>query len=116
MQKDGYVRDGDDIVYTHTLSLVDALEAQPIKVWTLDSRAVLVTPNMGVTPQTELRVAGEGMPCKETGDIVVDTQTVLKTQGEQPRGDLRVRFNIVFPQKILAHHRQSLLDALELNT
>ena len=45
VQKNGYVRDGDDIIYTHTLSLVEALEAEPLKLWTLDSRSVLVTPN-----------------------------------------------------------------------
>ena len=56
------LRKGDDLVYTHTLSLVEALQMQPIAVDTLDNRKVFVAPTDIITPQTELRVAGEGMP------------------------------------------------------
>jgi len=38
---------------------------------------VFVSPDELITPQTEIRVAGEGMPCGQTGDVVVDTITQL---------------------------------------
>mmetsp|Transcript_31285 Transcript_31285/g.38692 ORF Transcript_31285/g.38692 Transcript_31285/m.38692 type:complete len:297 (+) Transcript_31285:28-918(+) len=70
-----YERRGDDIIYTHTLTLIEALQMQPVAVNTLDNRKVFVAPTEVVTPQTELRVAGEGMPKAVSGDIVADTTT-----------------------------------------
>ena len=45
-----YRRDGDNIVYTHTVSLLDALQMQPVSVNTLDNRKVFVSPTDVVTP------------------------------------------------------------------
>ena len=47
---DGYTRSGNDIVYTQTVSLVEALECKPIAVSTLDNRKVYVTPSETITP------------------------------------------------------------------
>ena len=55
--------------------MVEALEVKPIAVSTLDNRKVYVAPTEMVTPSTELRVAGEGMPAAEEGDPVADTHT-----------------------------------------
>jgi DnaJ-class molecular chaperone len=68
-----------------------------------------------VTPQTELRIKGEGMPSIESGDIVIDTKKFLISKHHQQRGDLVIKFNITFPQKILTHHREAMLKALALN-
>lgn len=113
--KANYVRQDNDLIYTHTLTLIEALELKPFIIQTLDSRKVTVTPSEVISPQTELRVAGEGMPFKERGDVVIDTQTVLKPKSEQKRGDLIVKFNILFPKKILMHNRQTMLEALAAN-
>ena len=53
---DGYKRSGNDLVYTHTIDLIEALECKPIAVSTLDNRKVFVAPEDVITPQTELRV------------------------------------------------------------
>jgi DnaJ-class molecular chaperone len=82
-------------------------------VQTLDSRLLTVTPTEYVTPQSELRIKGEGMARHETGDIVMDTYNILKD--EQGRGDLVIKFNIVFPKKILSHHREAMVEALQMN-
>lgn len=74
-----------------------------------------VTPTEYVTPQTELRLKGEGMPYAETGDIVMDTQTLLKPKSQQPSGDLIVKFNITFPRQILPQHREAMVEALQMN-
>ena len=88
---------------------------QPVAIDTLDNRKVFVAPESVVTPQTELRVKGEGMPLAQTGDIVVDTTTQLKPLDDQPKGDLVVKFNILFPKRILNEHRQAMIQALTEN-
>lgn len=113
--KANYLRVGDNLIYTHSCTLIDALELKPFSVQTLDSRLVSVSPTEVITPQSTIRVVGEGMPCKESGDIVIDTQTNLKHKDEQKRGDLIIKFNIVFPKKILTHHREQMLKALAMN-
>ena len=110
-----YVRKGDDIVYTHTLTLVEALQMQPVAINTLDNRKVFVSPTEVVTPQTELVVEGEGMPKAVSGDIVADTTTQTLPQAQQPRGNLIVRFNVVFPKRIMMENRQEIIAALREN-
>ena len=63
--KDCYQRKGNDIIFTQTVTLVEALECKPLAVSTLDNRKVFVTPSETITPQTECRVVGEGMPAAE---------------------------------------------------
>ena len=101
----GYCRKGNDLIVTKTISLIDAIQLKPVAVDTLDNRKVFVTPENVVSPQTELRVAGEGMPCGPTGDIVRDITTQLKKRGDQEKGDLFIKFNIEFPKRILHEHR-----------
>ena len=45
-----FVRKGDDLVYTHTLTLMEALQMSPITVDTLDNRKVFVAPTDVITP------------------------------------------------------------------
>ena len=63
--KEGYSRCGNDLIFTQTVTLVEALECKPLAVSTLDNRKVFITPPETITPQTECRVAGEGMPTCE---------------------------------------------------
>jgi len=110
-----YERKGNDLYFTHTLELVDALQCKPIAVSTLDNRKVFVSPIEVITPQTELRVAGEGMPNAEEGDNVKDTQTQLMHHSTRPKGDLVVKFNITFPKRIGTLNRETMLEALRSN-
>lgn len=110
-----FVRKGDDLIYTHTVSLQEALCMQPIAVDTLDKRKVFFSPSEVVTPQTELRVAGEGMPRGLSGDVVADTTMQLQLAADRPRGDLLCKFNIVFPKKIQHAQRQEIISALRAN-
>jgi len=91
------------------------LQMQPIAVDSLDNRKVFVAPQEVITPQTELRVPGEGMPCELSGDIVTDTATQLQKESNRPRGDLIVKFNIVFPKKVNHEQRQEIVAALKAN-
>jgi len=49
----------------------------------------------------------------------MDTKTALnicEDKAKPPRGNLLIKFNIVFPKKILTHHRAAMLAALEANS
>ena len=88
---------------------------QPVAIDSLDNRKVFVAPQEVITPQTELRVKGEGMPRELSGDIVADTATQLQTEANRPRGDLIVKFKIEFPKKVHHEQRQEILAALRAN-
>ena len=76
---------------------------------------MFVAPDEMITPQTELRVVGEGMPTAEEGDAVKDTKNELLHHSMRPKGDLIVKFNIVFPKRIATCHRDMMLEALRSN-
>ena len=61
--KQGYMRRGDDLVVTCDISLAEAIQMKPQAINTLDKRQVFVSPENVISPQTEIRVSGEGMPC-----------------------------------------------------
>lgn len=46
----GYQRKGDDLMYTHTCTLADALEMKPVTMDTLDGRKVFVAPKDIISP------------------------------------------------------------------
>jgi DnaJ family protein B protein 4 len=77
-------REGNDLVITQPLSLVDALCGARFQVATLDGRTLDLSTGGGVVrPGSVKTVAGEGMP-------------VSKQPGA--RGNLQVRFEVAFPR------------------
>jgi len=54
---------------------MEAIQMQPVAVSTLDNRQVYVASTDVITPSTELRVVGEGMPRSLSGDVVADMVT-----------------------------------------
>ena len=90
------VREGANLVFTKKISLADALTDCSIEVPTLDSRVLSIPCPEVVPPGYEKVVAGEGMPfSKKPGT----------------RGDLIIRFNIVFPE-YLSDDKKSQLRKL----
>jgi DnaJ-class molecular chaperone len=59
-RKDG----GNDLVYCHKVSLVDALQCKPINLHTLDGRRLLVAADSVLAPGTVKIMQGEGMPVR----------------------------------------------------
>lgn len=94
----GYVRDGDNLIYTHELSLEDALLSKPIQVRTLDGRNINLSLDETITPQTTHVIPGEGMP--------------RKTNSKE-RGDLKIRFNIKFPLNLAVANKEAIIDVLK---
>jgi DnaJ family protein B protein 4 len=78
-----YERDGDDLVYTHSINLADALSGVSTSINALDGRRLPLKAKY-ITPQTVITIPEEGMPNKK----------------KRSRGDLKVKFNIRFPTKL----------------
>jgi DnaJ-class molecular chaperone len=59
---EGFRRKGNDLIYTHKITLEEALLSQPVKVKALDGRTIITTVDEIITPQTVKVIEGEGMP------------------------------------------------------
>jgi len=81
-----FKRDGDTLVVTARVPLVDALCGASVSVTTLDGRPLTVTTTGVATPTATKVVKGEGMP--------------ISRGPPGARGDLHVRFDIVFPRTL----------------
>lgn len=57
-----YSRKGDDLIYTHTIQLVDALNSSPFQLKTLDGRTLNISVDHIIAPQSVQQVEDEGMP------------------------------------------------------
>ena len=107
-----YRRKDNDLIYTQSITLEQALQSQPVKIKALDGRNIIATIDEIITPQTVKLIEGEGMPI--TQDPVTDALNHIRTQ--LPRGNLYIRFDIEFPKKISNSHKQSLITILRQNT
>jgi len=87
---DVYKRDGNDLVLHHKIPLVDALAGTTVKLKTLDGRELSVSLPDVVTPGYELVVAKEGMP-------------IARERGK--KGNLRIKFDVMFPSRLTAEQR-----------
>lgn len=108
-------REGNDLIYVHKISLIDALEPKPFHITTLDSRTLALSPPQVVTPQSTIVLANEGMPNAQSGDIFLDAKSQLSAVCNLAKGNLRIEFDIEFPERIISEHKQTILTALASN-
>jgi DnaJ-class molecular chaperone len=100
-----YKRSGNNLIYTHKISLREALKCSPVSLMTLDNRIINLNVDQGINPQTVCEIKGEGMPAP-------------KPSSDAPRpvnGNLYVRFDIHFPENMTADEKRHLLDVLKKN-
>ena len=50
------------MIYTHSLPLLEALEARPFEIELLDGRTIVISPDEVVHPNAEYIVENEGLP------------------------------------------------------
>jgi DnaJ family protein B protein 4 len=90
---------GNDLVYTARVSLADAIGGDlTLAIPHLDgSRLAVACPEI-ITPGSEKRVAGKGMPkgSKHPGEF----------------GDLVIKFNVVFPTRLDQEQRRRIKQIL----
>lgn len=92
-----FQRHGNNLHYTARINLVSALTGGTLEIETLDGRRVPVSWSEPVTPGTERVVRGEGMP-------------ISKAPGT--KGDLVVKFDVVFPRQLSDMQKQQLRQIL----
>lgn len=99
---DRFVREGNDLVCHVPLPLVDALAGPGGKrvVEALDGRKLQVTiPGGIVKPGTQTIVPGEGMPVRKEGSV-------------RSRGDLIVKWDITFPDRLTPSQKEGIRKVL----
>ncbi|KAL0375341.1 UNVERIFIED_CONTAM: DnaJsubfamily B member 13 [Sesamum radiatum] len=88
-----FKRDGNDLIVTQKISLVEALTGYTVQVTTLDGRNLTIPINNIVNPTYEEVVKGEGMP-------------IPKEPGK--KGNLRIKFNIKFPSRLTSEQKTGI--------
>jgi DnaJ homolog subfamily B member 4 len=92
-----FVRDGNDLVVTHKISLAEALTGYTVHLTTLDGRSLTIPINSVIHPNYEEVVPKEGMPIPKD---------------PSKRGSLRIKFNIKFPTRLTAEQRSGIKKLL----
>ncbi|MBA0793644.1 hypothetical protein Gohar_018035 [Gossypium harknessii] len=88
-----FKRDGNDLIVTQKISLVEALTGYTAQLTTLDGRNLTVPINNIISPTYEEVVKGEGMPIPKD---------------PSKKGNLRIKFNIKFPTKLTAEQKTGI--------
>ncbi|CAH9125613.1 unnamed protein product [Cuscuta epithymum] len=99
-----FKREGDDLELGVEVPLVQALTGCIVQVPTLGGKDV-VTLNMEdeiIYPGFEKTIPGQGMPKYKDGQ-----------KGDHQRGDLRVRFRVVFPEMLSEEQRSQIFSILK---
>eukprot|EP00163_Fabomonas_tropica_P019377 TRINITY_DN339_c0_g2_i1.p1 TRINITY_DN339_c0_g2~~TRINITY_DN339_c0_g2_i1.p1 ORF type:complete len:419 (-),score=87.07 TRINITY_DN339_c0_g2_i1:309-1565(-) len=88
-----FTRRGDDLVYTHKLTLMQALGGFQAKIPTIAGGEHVIERKQVTSPNDTITVAGLGMP-------------KLNTDNEY--GNLEIKFDITFPREVTAQQMQAL--------
>ena len=108
-----FARSGNNLIYTHQISLCDSLNATPIQIKTLDGRTINLNTDAYITPQTLHLLKGEGMPLEVGANDELTRH--LESFDKIPRGDMYVKFDIVFPNDLDSAKKQRILEILRQN-
>jgi len=95
-----FERTGNDLIYTATIQLGEALTGCNVKIQTLDNRELNIPINEIITHGYQKKVLNEGMKISNPKD---DSKLY---------GDLFIRFNIVFPQSLTPEKKHLIKAAL----
>lgn len=88
-----FKRDGNDLVVTQKILLLDALIGKTLNLTTLDGRDLTIQVTNIVKPGHELVVLNEGMP-------------ISKEPGK--KGNLRIKFDVMFPSRLTTQQKYDL--------
>ena len=95
----------DDLIYLHEITLAQALSGDPVRLTTLDNRKIAVSIDEIISPSTVKKVPGEGMPVFQKEMSVRDLTT--------KKGDLYIKFHIIFPEYIDPVKKQEITKPLD---
>ncbi|KAL1325257.1 hypothetical protein HN51_035338 [Arachis hypogaea] len=92
-----FTRDGNDLIVTHKITLVEALTGYTVRLTTLDGRTLNIPINTVIHPNYEELVPREGMPLPKD---------------PSKKGNLRIRFNIKFPTRLTDEQKSGIRKLL----
>lgn len=92
-----FTRDGNDLIVTQKISLVEALTGYTVHLTTLDGRNLTIPINSVIHPTYEEVVPREGMPLQKD---------------PSKKGNLRIKFNIKFPIRLTAEQKAGIRKLL----
>lgn len=101
-----YRRCGDNIVYRHKISLLDALTTAPFEFKTLDGELFKITPDEIISPSTQKVFKGKGMP-------ILNDDPLSPLLPVAAAGDFILQFEIVYPSKLSSTNKEELCRVLE---
>ena len=84
------VRQGNNLVYSHKISLLEALTSTPIQFQTIDGETIRFTADEVINTETRKVFQGKGMP-------IYNDDPLSPLMHNNKRGDLIVKFNIEMP-------------------
>lgn len=88
-----FKRDGNDLVVTQKVPLVEALTGYTAQVTTLDGRTITAPVNSVISPNYEEVVKGEGMPIPKD---------------PSRKGNLRIKFSVKFPSRLTTEQKSGI--------
>lgn len=81
---------------------------------TLDNRQLNLNLDISITPQAVHRIQGEGMPIDNSRST--DLENIGASGLPAPmKGDLFIKFDILFPSGIADHKRAKIIELLKKN-
>lgn len=96
----------NDLLYIHEIPLVKALNSEPVCLHTLDGRKLAISIDEIISPATLKVIPGEGMPIYD--------KDLSKTRGNKiQKGDLYIKFNIIFPEYIDPDKKKRIITLLQ---
>ncbi|KAJ4977353.1 hypothetical protein NE237_002459 [Protea cynaroides] len=90
---DVFTRDGNDLIVTQKIPLVDALAGYTVNLTTLDGRRLTVPINNVIHPKYEEVVPREGMPIPKD---------------PSKKGNLKIKFDIKFPTRLTPEQKAGI--------
>nr|CAD1839228.1 unnamed protein product [Ananas comosus var. bracteatus] len=90
---DVFTREGNDLIVTQKVSLVEALTGYTVHLTTLDGRNLTIPINSIIHPGYEEVVPREGMPIPKD---------------PSKKGNLRIKFNIKFPSRLTSEQKAGI--------
>jgi len=99
----------NDLLYTHKISLKNALNSIPVIFNHLDGRVLNISMDEIISPDTVKIVKNEGMP------IIDQEKAIESVILDNKKGDLYIKFDIKFPDYINDKKKQKIISLLEEN-
>jgi len=83
------------------------LKSEPVEINSLDDRKLIITMDEIISPQTIKVIKGEGM-------TIYDKEDPIKSLlFREKKGDLYLKFNIIFPKFIDPEKKEEIINLLE---